>query len=630
MPIISVVGRKQKKLRLLIAALYVVLTIGAITMVYPFLLMVSTSFTSPVDQDEFRLIPRYLYDEAALYRKYVEAKYNEEIVKYNAWFGTDYTTFEDLQPPSKVNRKFVMEWRRFKESLPLDHQMLMHSFTLSRITPEMVAKYRATVRKQFNEDLDRFNRTYKEANESWLEVGMPTEDWTQRNYAPDRTKKYQAFLKFKAAQPARYLITVPVDGLFQEFLRLQCGDIGAINKALGLKCRSRAEVRLSRRVPHTEAADEWEAFVRKECPVHFISLDDTASAAYRRFIHDKYGNVGAYNRAYHTTITSFDELSVPRTAPDGGIPLVDWIEFLESAVPITMVEVRSPENEFREYLLKKYASATTRNSAMPAKDALARLNRELGTSFRSFDEISPPYAENDLLELRENRKAIRHEFVVRNYREVLEYVILHGRALLNTAILCLGMILATLTVNPLCAYALSRFNLRSTYKILLFLLATMAFPAEVSAIPSFLLIKDLHLLGTYWAIILPGLANGYSIFLLKGFFDSLPRELYEAAVMDGANELQMYWKITIQLSKPVLAVIALGAFTAAYGSFMWAFLVLQNPKMWTLMVWLYQMQIWAPQFLVYAGLVLAAIPTLLVFVFCQNIIMRGIIVPSEK
>jgi multiple sugar transport system permease protein len=92
----------------------------------------------------------------------------------------------------------------------------------------------------------------------------------------------------------------------------------------------------------------------------------------------------------------------------------------------------------------------------------------------------------------------------------------------------------------------------------------------------------------------------------------------------------MYRMITIRLSMPVLAVIGLGAFTMAYGSFMWAFLVCQNPKMWTLMVWLYQMQQWAPQYMVYAGLVLTAIPTLLVFIFCQNIIMRGIIIPSEK
>ena len=92
----------------------------------------------------------------------------------------------------------------------------------------------------------------------------------------------------------------------------------------------------------------------------------------------------------------------------------------------------------------------------------------------------------------------------------------------------------------------------------------------------------------------------------------------------------MFLRITVPLSKPVLAVIALGTFTFAYGSFMWAFLVCQDPKMWTLMVWLFQLQVWAPQFMVLAALVLAALPTLLVFIFCQNIIMRGIILPVEK
>jgi ABC-type glycerol-3-phosphate transport system permease component len=158
----------------------------------------------------------------------------------------------------------------------------------------------------------------------------------------------------------------------------------------------------------------------------------------------------------------------------------------------------------------------------------------------------------------------------------------------------------------------------------------MAFPAEVSAIPNFLLLKQLHLLNTYWALILPAMANGYSIFLLKGFFDSLPKELYEAGTIDGASEPMMFRLITLPMSTPVLAVIALGTFTTAYGSFLWAFLVCQDPERWTLMVWLSQMQAWAPMQVVFAALVLAAIPTLLVFIFCQNIIMRGIIVPTEK
>jgi len=84
------------------------------------------------------------------------------------------------------------------------------------------------------------------------------------------------------------------------------------------------------------------------------------------------------------------------------------------------------------------------------------------------------------------------------------------------------------------------------------------------------------------------------------------------------------------MSTPVLAVIGLGAFTHAYGSFLWAFVVCQDKNMWTLMVWLQQMGSWAPQSMVYAALVLAAIPTLIVFIFAQDVIMRGVIIPMEK
>ena len=196
-------------------------------------------------------------------------------------------------------------------------------------------------------------------------------------------------------------------------------------------------------------------------------------------------------------------------------------------------------------------------------------------------------------------------------------------------------ILGTLLVNPLAAYALSRYRLKATQKILLFLLATMSFPAEVAMIPNFLLLRDLHLLNTYGALILPALASGFSIFLLKGFFDSLPPELYEAASIDGAGEWTMFWRITMPLCQPILAYMVLGTFVAFYGSFMWAFLVCQDERMWTLMVWLYQFQlkytaeIQMP-YMVMAGFVITSIPTLLVVVFCQRIILRGIVIPSMK
>ena len=137
-------------------------------------------------------------------------------------------------------------------------------------------------------------------------------------------------------------------------------------------------------------------------------------------------------------------------------------------------------------------------------------------------------------------------------------------------------------------------------------------------------------MNTFWALILPGMANGFSIFLLKGFFDSLPRELYEAADLDGAGEWTKFWLITMNLSKPVLAVLALGAFTGAYGEFMMALVIIPDQRMWTIMVWLYQLQVGSHATVIYASLVVAAVPTLLVFILCQNLIMRGIVVPSEK
>ena len=86
----------------------------------------------------------------------------------------------------------------------------------------------------------------------------------------------------------------------------------------------------------------------------------------------------------------------------------------------------------------------------------------------------------------------------------------------------------------------------------------------------------------------------------------------------------------MSLSKPILSVIALSSFTAAYANFMMAFLLCQDKSMWTMMVYLYQLQQTSSQAVGFAALIIAAIPTLLVFIFCQNIIIKGIVVPSEK
>jgi multiple sugar transport system permease protein len=212
----------------------------------------------------------------------------------------------------------------------------------------------------------------------------------------------------------------------------------------------------------------------------------------------------------------------------------------------------------------------------------------------------------------------------------LDVLLYSGRALGNTVLYCLLSVVAALIVNPMAAYALSRYKPPSTYKLLLFLMLTMAFPPMVLGIPTFILIRNFGLLNSFAALILPSVASGYSIFLLKGFFDSLPHELYESASLDGASEWTMFWRITMSTSKPILAVVALAAFAGAYGNFMMAFILCQDPKMWTMMVNVYQiMQNYNPG-VSYAAIAIAAIPTFIVFVFCQQVIIRGIVVPTEK
>lgn len=623
MPIIPVVGRRSPKMRLIIAALYLALSLGAVTMVYPFLIMISTSFTSEVDSNEFRPIPRYFYDDRMLYRKYIEAKYNEDIPKFNTNLSNDIPEFKKVPVPTHINQRAVSEWMSFKQSLPDTYLMLDSTASLSRITPEVRNRYQRWLSARYHGSLKEINRVYSENNQTWDDVTIPVDDWNLRSYQPVLNRKYREFLEFRAKLPERYFVAANGDGVFQDWLRLRYGaEVDTLNKQWGTYYKDRFAVRLSERVPaRPQAAKDWEEFVRNELPAQFVAADPQAGPLYQKFLVKEYENdIRLLNQRYSTHYAAFTAIPLPAPTkiPVAGMPQADWISFVSEVLPAQQMHLTTPEILYRHFLAQKYHTATGLNSAWGVK------------TYASFEQVSPPYLEADWVEMTHDRKAIKHEFLVRNYREVFNYLVLHGRALWNTMVLVIGLMAVTLVVNPLCAYGLSRFNLPQTYKILLFLLATMSFPAEVSAIPRFLLLKHLHLLNTYWALILPAMANGYSIFLLKGFFDSLPRELYEAATIDGAGEPLMFTKITIPLSMPVMAVIALSTFTSAYGSFMWALLVCQNPKMWTLMVWLSQMQQWAPTFVMFAALVLAAIPTLLVFVFCQNIIMRGIIIPTEK
>ena len=475
--------------------------------------------------------------------------------------------------------------------------------------------------------------------------------------------------------------------------------------------------------------------MRRKLPLEFIRLDAEAAPAWRAALRTRYAEIAKLNAAHGTSFAGFDEIPLPRSAPDRGPVRADWELFIQDAAcPVARLEVYGPRQAFEEYLAAKSGKAgdgvppspappaecqrhgllstpgmaeaagasgvaETSRPFSPAASAIpvlketrgcATLQRGAGRGENALAPISLPFgrllAAADWADMQARRGALKWEFTTRNFRHVAGYILLHGNGVRNTVIYCILAVLTALVVNPLAAYALSRFRLPATYQILLFCMATMTFPGEVTMIPSFLLLRrfplwpllaglaaamavflllrrgrptwtdgarlltalcagsltggllvpllmpspNVSLLNSFAALVLPGMANGFFIFLLKGFFDSLPQELYESAEIDGASEWHKFWHITMTLSKPILAVVALNAFTVAYSAFMFALIIVPDPEMWTMMVWIYQLGTQSHQAVVYASLVLAAIPTFIILAFCQNIIMRGLVVPTEK
>jgi multiple sugar transport system permease protein len=510
MGLVGRVGSKRPRARIAMLTLYFVLSIGALTTLYPFALMTSTGFKGPTDQNDNRLVPAFWNDDEELQAKYVADKYAGDAgMIASTRLGIDAADEE------------VERYRDFLMELPNDYWATGFRMAPTQITSRLNMRYQAWLRERF-QTIDELNQAYIEENVAFQTVAPPAELLERQTWRPKEGRKWSDWQEFKQTLPAEFRIPVRSQRIYQEFMR------------------SRFQNQFATVPP--EVAGE---------------------------------------------ATAFEELQMPTEGP-----VLE--EFRQEALP------------------ERYREVTT--EALWARQSDAPM----------------PIAAFEARHVTQNATAIKREFSGRNYRFVLDYIMLNGRALWNTAIFCLLAIMTQLIVNPLAAYALSRYPIRASMKILLFLLATMAFPAEVAMIPSFLLLKDLNLLNTFAALVLPAAASGYMIFLLKGFFDSLPQEIFESGQIDGAKEATMMVRLALPLSKPVLGYMALLAFMGAYGAFLYAFLVAQDQRMWTLMVFIYQLQLTAPKAVMMAALTLAAIPTLIVFLFAQRVIMRGIVLPGER
>lgn len=210
-----------------------------------------------------------------------------------------------------------------------------------------------------------------------------------------------------------------------------------------------------------------------------------------------------------------------------------------------------------------------------------------------------------------------------------------AKLLFNTFYYAAGALLFQLVLDTAAAYALSKLRPVFGNVILGLMLATLMIPAMVLIVPQYVTVIDLpilhiNLLDSPLAIWLPAVANAFNIFLLKRFFDSIPEELMAAALMDGATPLRTLWSIILPMSRPILGVVSIFAVTAVWKDFLWPKLVMPSPETRTVSVGIYAFSGGTPMNVVIAASVIAAIPTVIVFLVFQRNIMSGLTTGSLK
>lgn len=215
-----------------------------------------------------------------------------------------------------------------------------------------------------------------------------------------------------------------------------------------------------------------------------------------------------------------------------------------------------------------------------------------------------------------------------NYYDII-FVFQEGlfpRWFFNTLFTTLCITMGSLFLNTLSGYIFAKKEFYGKNVVFSLLLATLMVPGAVTLIPAFLMVNRLGLFNTYWALIIPGLASPFGIFMMRQFISSLPTELIESAKIDGASELRTFWSIIIPLSTPAMA--ALGIFTVinAWNNFLWPLVVLRSNTMRTLVVGLATVQ---SEFninygLVMAGSVLTVLPMLILYILFQPYFVEGL------
>jgi alpha-1,4-digalacturonate transport system permease protein len=248
-------------------------------------------------------------------------------------------------------------------------------------------------------------------------------------------------------------------------------------------------------------------------------------------------------------------------------------------------------------------------------------------------QLVDPEAPGDLIKVNiEDREPVRAFSVAwSNYTELFR-LFNFGRYLWNSIFITVTATLIMLVINSMAAFALAKYDFRGRNTVFVLIIATLMIPPTIVLVPTFLVVSELGLLNTPWAVIWPGAATPTGVFLLRQYMLTIPDELIDAARMDHASEWKIYWRIVLPLSAPALAVLAIFAIMWRWNDFLWPLIVLTRSEEFTLQLALnsFSGELATQWNNLLAMTVLTLLPITFVFAFLQRYIATGIATTGIK
>ncbi|MDQ5825039.1 MAG: carbohydrate ABC transporter permease [Chloroflexota bacterium] len=202
-----------------------------------------------------------------------------------------------------------------------------------------------------------------------------------------------------------------------------------------------------------------------------------------------------------------------------------------------------------------------------------------------------------------------------------------GRYFFNSLIVAISSTTIVVILSALLAYAFARWDFPGRQFLFYTMLGTMMIPTLVLIIPQFVLAKNLHILDSLWGLVVVYSAGtAFNMFLLRGFFEEIPQDLFDAATIDGASAFRTFWSIALPLARPALAAVAIFSFLGSWDEFTWALTAINNQDLYTLPIALrlFQQQHGTEWGVVFAASAIAVLPTIIVFVIFQRHFIKGI------